>query len=459
MVAPSRNAPCPCGSGKKYKKCCLPREQEAAPGAGARATAAEPALGWLKSRHDAAALDAISRDFLATRDEDLPEFLAGLPEEVAQAVEINAFEWLLADGEIEVEGEPRRVAELLLGPGGPPLDAAKRAWIEEMAARPLAFWEVLDSRPGRGLWLRDAHDPEGPRRWVVERSGSQSLRRGDLIGARLMSWGGEWLLSGAIYPLDRSALPLVRGELAAMLEERAGSDPELRRNLLAAAVIEGWLQRLAAPPARPEIVDAGSGDALLLTTDHYRVANWKRLAAVLAQQPDVEGDRKRGWARLEGPSGPVRRSLLALNPGRGDRLEVFARTRRLADEGRAWLAAVAGDAIAFVAREISDPLGGLGDEGAPPRRGGRSAPPPLVKTTELTQAIYEHIYRTWADDPIPIFAGRTPRQMLRTASGREQVADLLRSYEENEEQEARREKREPASFEFLRRAVGLERRV
>jgi tetratricopeptide (TPR) repeat protein len=27
MGQPSRNAPCPCGSGKKYKKCCLPRDQ------------------------------------------------------------------------------------------------------------------------------------------------------------------------------------------------------------------------------------------------------------------------------------------------------------------------------------------------------------------------------------------------------------------------------------------------
>jgi hypothetical protein len=24
-----RNAPCPCGSGKKYKVCCLPRDREA----------------------------------------------------------------------------------------------------------------------------------------------------------------------------------------------------------------------------------------------------------------------------------------------------------------------------------------------------------------------------------------------------------------------------------------------
>jgi tetratricopeptide (TPR) repeat protein len=27
MAKISRNAPCPCGSGKKYKKCCLPRDE------------------------------------------------------------------------------------------------------------------------------------------------------------------------------------------------------------------------------------------------------------------------------------------------------------------------------------------------------------------------------------------------------------------------------------------------
>jgi tetratricopeptide (TPR) repeat protein len=29
MVRPGRNDPCPCGSGKKYKKCCLARDQAA----------------------------------------------------------------------------------------------------------------------------------------------------------------------------------------------------------------------------------------------------------------------------------------------------------------------------------------------------------------------------------------------------------------------------------------------
>jgi tetratricopeptide (TPR) repeat protein len=30
MTKPGRNAPCPCGSGKKYKKCCLPLQETAA---------------------------------------------------------------------------------------------------------------------------------------------------------------------------------------------------------------------------------------------------------------------------------------------------------------------------------------------------------------------------------------------------------------------------------------------
>ena len=30
MAKIGRNAPCPCGSGKKYKKCCLPRQEEEA---------------------------------------------------------------------------------------------------------------------------------------------------------------------------------------------------------------------------------------------------------------------------------------------------------------------------------------------------------------------------------------------------------------------------------------------
>lgn len=40
MTEPGRNYPCPCGSGKKYKKCCLPKKE----------TAVVEDLNWIRMR-------------------------------------------------------------------------------------------------------------------------------------------------------------------------------------------------------------------------------------------------------------------------------------------------------------------------------------------------------------------------------------------------------------------------
>ena len=42
MTAPRRNDPCPCGSGKKYKQCCLVKDEAKARAARAKAAAAAP---------------------------------------------------------------------------------------------------------------------------------------------------------------------------------------------------------------------------------------------------------------------------------------------------------------------------------------------------------------------------------------------------------------------------------
>lgn len=54
MAKIGRNDPCPCGSGHKYKRCCLPRDEAAA----AAARAAAPAL----ARETAAPVEWVSDD-------------------------------------------------------------------------------------------------------------------------------------------------------------------------------------------------------------------------------------------------------------------------------------------------------------------------------------------------------------------------------------------------------------
>ena len=208
----------------------------------------------------------------------------------------------------------------------------------------------------------------------------------------------------------------------------------------------------------PLLVDAGSGDPVRLITDHWEVHDWKALATALEGEPDVDGDRDRGWNRFEEVDGVRRRPLLTLNPGQGNRLETFARTRRGADEGREWLARVAGEAIEHTRRESADPWSGAGVgallSGAE-SSGGRGTPLPMDR--ETMQEIYRKIYSGWAEEPIPALGGETPRKAVESAEGREKVIELLEMYEDDERKKAQKEDREPVSFRFLWDAVGLDR--
>ena len=61
MAKAGRNDPCPCGSGQKYKRCCLPREETAAAErAAARAHEVEPAAAPFEILSDDDGLDDAS---------------------------------------------------------------------------------------------------------------------------------------------------------------------------------------------------------------------------------------------------------------------------------------------------------------------------------------------------------------------------------------------------------------
>jgi hypothetical protein len=257
--------------------------------------------------------------------------------------------------------------------------------------------------------------------------------------------GDPCRLSGAIYPC--SALELRVHAALDELEEAGEDDPRVAGK----AIANLWLQWLTAPP--PELVDA-LGDPLTLVTDHYQVLDRRALGRALAACPDVQGDPAQGWARLEEPYGELSRTLLAINPGAApDRLELFARTLPLADEGREWFAQVAGAAVRFVTREIVDPLAAIG------RRAARESD--LLAESEIPievrRELHHRVYRAWADEPIPALDDLTPRQAVRTEAGRRKVERLLRKYEVDELSQARRSGAEPMGFDFLWEAVGLER--
>jgi hypothetical protein len=164
---------------------------------------------------------------------------------------------------------------------------------------------------------------------------------------------------------------------------------------------------------------------------HDRVTDQFRGVRHLHLLQDVEGNREKGWAWLEGePEDMFRRSKLALNPGKANRLEVFARTHRRAEEGANWLRQVAGNTLVYRTREITDPAAILRQ---PPAAAAKPAPASIPLPLE----IHRELYRRWPDRPIPALGDLTPRQALRTPAGRRQVIELLKDYELHEQRSAR----------------------
>lgn len=122
-----RNDPCPCGSGKKYKQCCLLKAGASMVEKKDHDGAIERAMAWLGERHRKAFGAALDELLVGLLDEEGLEKLEHLDEQTWSAIQVNLMEWLLAEGELSIKGVPRRVFQCLLGPGGPLLTVGQRS--------------------------------------------------------------------------------------------------------------------------------------------------------------------------------------------------------------------------------------------------------------------------------------------------------------------------------------------
>lgn len=453
-----RNDPCPCGSGKKYKHCCANTHAAfVEPEKKGHDGAVERAIGWLTSKHKKAVSVAIQEMIFDGLSDEERDALEAQDAHTWQGIQLNATEWLLAEGKILVKDAPRRVSEYLLGQGGPLFTVDQRRWITQLAERPLRLYDVTDVIPGQQITLCDALDSEAPPIIVREISGSQASLVGTQVGFRIMEVAGHYELSGAAYPFSRLAGPGVAAQLLEatdQFDKRMGDLP----GLLSFIIRRRWLEQYYAPMPLPTLMDAYTGEPILLITDHYRVMDWKALTQALSTQGDVQGDRESGWDRLIDCKDGQTRATVTINIGkRADTLSLFYKTQGYADQGRPWFEAIADDAVQFISRELSDPKGLMANmpasQAAQP---GAGAPglPPEVMADAIEQALHR-LYANWVDEPIQVLDGKTPRQAIQTPAGLERVKGLLRGYEVSEQQQAAQQERREISYAFLWDALGI----
>jgi hypothetical protein len=370
-----RNSPCPCGSGRKYKQCCL-------------RTPSYPLSTRAPARYASIAAYAMRAPSVEVARE-----LAALiePEATLFALDLAIFEGGVLDDYLD-----ERAALL---PGD------ELAMVERWHAVPLAPYEVTAVQPGASLTMRPLLGGDPVR--MTDRSLSAGVRRLDLLVARVLDDGdGPVLLA---HPLRAD-----RRRRRALLELFDGG-------------YEPWEVAAFFGPQPPPLLHNREGHLLMQCTATYDLpeaaveAAWRRLAAEL--EDDDGPDRLLAIGQLDDGEEVIRGSVhrqqrqLTITANSVERLGELQQRVLVAAPGSRLVSESIVPMEELLADDGQDP-GATADRDAEAQRLGL---PPEEEAALLEELMIEYEQR-WLDQKLPALGGRTPRQAA--AEGGSALAEL-----------------------------------
>ena len=443
-VQVGRNDPCPCGSGRKYKKCCLAR--------GAPVTSppqqsmgiheidnavlhqlrnfAEELLGpaWYDFQKD---FDNASRELELCRHWSIYHFQVDGATVADRFLERHAEDW-----------SPRVVE-----------------WVRAQQTSWLSTWEVTAIDRGRGLTLHDLLS--GEKRFVLEEEGSKNITVREVLLARVVDLRGESYVCGShsrpLSPIHAAeVVRLARGRLRRKREIQVD---RLRDEAFGRYLIRCWEREVEDMDLRSRVLPEMrnmDGDPLLWTVDHFRIAPdaasevEARIVALDGVVPSTDDeDTAYSFVRHGRGSGAVSEEIVVGRAILSDKLRLESNSRERADVLRRTVEAVLGDRIEHLAREHADPLSDKAVEETP--ESAPETPPPEAEQYMLE--FKRRHYSEWIDQPIPALNGKTPRESVRSTDGRRAV-DALLKHAENLEHRSNPDS--PFDFTDIRRELGLD---
>jgi hypothetical protein len=453
-----RNDPCPCNSGKKYKKCCLlnTNTQNAEDFAYRRYREIENKLTPRLFHH------AVEVFGPTSIEESWDEFCCWENEEGFDPENpINQlfgpfflFCWEIdpanTDCDIQlVEG--MTVAESFLNKWRSRLSREEIEIIESANRKVFRFYEVSDVTPGQGFLLRNIlTDVQYD---VNEQSGSKGAQRGEILFAALFQVNGRYqTLAMSPYllpPLAMQNLVELRNIILKRLKVKQLKDAEVSGYDAHLRSIYFELLEPLLNPQIPKLCNS-DGDPLVPQTLDFEITDPENaftaltsLTAGVVSEEELRVDSKLRDGRIHEVEIPwFKKTKAASHPGsnillgtiriKGTKLTAEVNSNKRASAIKKKILSILKSKVRFISKAIES-IEGIIDLEAKHSQAKSSTIPLDQLPPEVLDGLKDMAdahWTKWFDEKIPALNGKTPKQAAKTKEGRELLEALLNSYEQ-----------------------------
>jgi len=435
MATVGRNDPCPCGSGAKYKKCCLPLNSTTS-----LPLELQRALSWHQAdqEHSATVLAWTARHHREWLEEARALIIdEAFPDEESLIPFVTVYLcWHYQsedDGptpaELYLRAESRRVRDT--------------AWFAAQATGYLSLWEVLEVKPGQWLKLKDLLT--GNERQVWERSGSVEAHTRMVLLARVVELDDGLCVLAGCYPMAlplTQALEVKKSFLEGSFPRRKKLRPEeLRMDEafldLTAEFDLGLIDLYDGPP--PQLTNF-HGEAMKWTVDRFRFPAAKRSEVLERMQALGEFHDDAVNITEDSPNGPVSVAFLT---AKDKELHLQTNSLERADRLTARVQELGKGLWKHTAREHPE---------GPELPSALPEGPPPPEVVEHIRKYRQELMDGWLEATIPALDNKTPREAAQTPKGRKQLQRLLSTFADAE---ARKPPAERISLEKLYTELGV----
>jgi hypothetical protein len=447
MATIARNDPCPCGSGKKYKKCCLPKTYiEIGKEESIKEGLVHDILKFAKNRFG----DYIDDAYDYFWDDFDPE--KELDKRLLEFSDVNFWEWVTYDW-IPDEDDGRTLIEHFM-------ESNKRLTPDELKVLSMmnnaviSLYEVQEVFSEKGFLLKDLL--MGGEYDVRERMGTRFAKKWDIFAARLLHLDSRYIMSGCIYPYHIEQKERILNTINKMFEDYRKAYPYAVMDDFLKA--EGnifnfsWYEIIQNPPKLKLFTT--HGEPFLFSKAIFEISD--RTAVIEGLKTIKEFEQEKDdfiWHAERDDEGSA--TVLGRIEIRDKEIILECNSKKRLEKGKEIILSHLSALVRHKADTYQDMFKAMESSKDIPEKEPGSEIPLKIKQEVYTQFIQKHCEK-WLNEKIPALNGNTPIKTVKTEEGKKRVAELLKQFE-NIEEDNKKEERPYYDMTWMWGRLGIER--